>query len=174
MAIASVISISLAAFGQQGISDSADTLRNKSKRVTLSEIEEFGVDPFNKAFRDLISGKHEHLLLDDLRKLGSFVVFDDSLQSGLNLALAALKMNSKDLTFRGDYINPDHYRFPYIDIYMYQPLRIIKFAEHKLRMRNFDELRSYSECFSYYGNLLQHESSIGMFTGAGREDFCNS
>jgi hypothetical protein len=56
----------------------------------------------------------------------------DSLDAGIDLALKALKMHRGDLTFRGDYLEPDQYRLPVIDIYMMEPLRLIKKAHNSL------------------------------------------
>ncbi len=57
----------------------------------------------------------------------------DSLDAGLDLALNALKMKRGDLTFRGDYLEPDMYRIDKIDAFMLNPLRLVNSAETLLR-----------------------------------------
>ncbi len=56
----------------------------------------------------------------------------DSLDAGIDLALRALKMRSGDLTFRGDYLEPDKYRLPIINLYMQEPFRLLKKAQNSL------------------------------------------
>lgn len=64
----------------------------------------------------------------------------DSLNAGLDLALRALKMTRGDLTFRGDYLEPDVYRLPVVDQYMEDPLRMINCAKLNLEYANISSL----------------------------------
>jgi hypothetical protein len=57
----------------------------------------------------------------------------DSLNVGLDLALRAMKMTRGDLTFRGDYLEPDVYRLPAVDQYMEEPLELTDYAVSSLR-----------------------------------------
>ncbi|UCE65464.1 MAG: hypothetical protein JSU85_11410, partial [Candidatus Zixiibacteriota bacterium] len=56
----------------------------------------------------------------------------DSLDAGIDLALKALKMRRGDLTFRGDYLEPDEFRMPAIDAYMEIPLNLINEANSQM------------------------------------------
>jgi hypothetical protein len=56
----------------------------------------------------------------------------DSLDAGLDLALDALKMKRGDLTFRGDYLEPDAYRIPWIDVVMNEPFMLPDYAQDKI------------------------------------------
>jgi len=60
----------------------------------------------------------------------------DSLDAGIDLALQALKMNRGDLTFRGDYLEPDEYRLPVIDYYIKRPFSLLKKAQLSLLFEN--------------------------------------
>ena len=60
----------------------------------------------------------------------------DSLNAGMNLALKALKMQQGDLTFRGDYLEPDAYRLRFVDDYMKSPLKLIDFAGRDFEFRD--------------------------------------
>ena len=65
----------------------------------------------------------------------------DSLNAGLDLALKALKMTRGDLTFRGDYLEPDAYRLPIVDREMQEPLRLIEEVESDLRDKDASWVR---------------------------------
>jgi hypothetical protein len=56
----------------------------------------------------------------------------DSLNTGLDLALSALKMKRGDLAFRGDYLEPDIYRLEEIDDFMLSPLKLLDSVERIL------------------------------------------
>ena len=60
----------------------------------------------------------------------------DSLDAGLDLALKALKMKRGDLTFRGDYLEPDVYRLPAINYYMKDPFKLANYAKSNLKNVN--------------------------------------
>jgi hypothetical protein len=57
----------------------------------------------------------------------------DSLWTGLDLALDVLKMNREDLTFRGDYLEPDAYRLSEFDYFMEKPMSLVKIADRELK-----------------------------------------
>jgi hypothetical protein len=59
----------------------------------------------------------------------------DSLDAGIDLASRALKLKRSDLTFRGDYLEPDEYRISAIDSVMLKPLKLIGMAERKLKTK---------------------------------------
>ncbi|UCC78605.1 MAG: hypothetical protein JSW64_10010, partial [Candidatus Zixiibacteriota bacterium] len=50
--------------------------------------------------------------------------------------MKALKMNRGDLTFRGDYLEPDRYRLPVIDYYMKEPFGLLNRAQYSLLWEN--------------------------------------
>jgi hypothetical protein len=52
----------------------------------------------------------------------------DSLQKAIDMSLLSMKMYRGDLTFRGDYLEEDPYRFTMIDDYMKAPLNLIGYA----------------------------------------------
>lgn len=57
----------------------------------------------------------------------------DCLNAGIDLVLKELKMDRGDLTFRGDYLEPDEYRMVGFDRLMNKPLDMITIAEKKLK-----------------------------------------
>ncbi len=64
----------------------------------------------------------------------------DSLDAGLVLALDVLKMTRGDLTFRGDYLEPDAYRLPAVDYYMDDPAKLIQYARSNLKYLNLTSI----------------------------------
>ncbi len=71
----------------------------------------------------------------------------DSLQNAIDVGLRAMKMYRGDLTFRGDYLEPDPYRIPMIDKYMKEPLSLIGYAGSVTHLHTFPEMK--------YAKLLQ-------------------
>jgi hypothetical protein len=68
----------------------------------------------------------------------------DSLDAGLDLALDALKMKRGDLTFRGDYLEPDEYRLPIVGHYIEEPLKMVNRAKLNLEYANISSLGEFS------------------------------
>ena len=62
----------------------------------------------------------------------------DSLWAGLDLALDVAKLTRDDLTFRGDYLEPDVYRMTHFDAWMEKPTDILGCAQSRLEYEFFD------------------------------------
>jgi hypothetical protein len=73
----------------------------------------------------------------------------DSLDAGIDLALRALKMNRGDLTFRGDYLEPDEYRIEIVDKFMLTPYELIEYSEEKISNNDFMKLKSESYIYTH-------------------------
>lgn len=87
----------------------------------------------------------------------------DSLDAGLNLALSALKMKRGDLTFRGDYLEPDIYRIEEIDDLMISPLKLVDSFERILgKPHRFGTL-------AFYGMRSQSTAMMGALEELERE-----
>lgn len=98
----------------------------------------------------------------------------DSLNAGLDLALDVLTMTRDDLTFRGDYLEPDYYRLPIIDHYMETPLSLIDFAEWNSKNCDFSALAEIEP--DIFGSrpvrmeLMDHEIDKILVSLSGRKD----
>jgi hypothetical protein len=64
------------------------------------------------------------------------------------LALKTLKMRRGDLTFRGDYLEPDEYRLPVIDYYMNEPLILLQKAHNSLS-HSYVNISGFGEYWPY-------------------------
>ena len=89
-------------------------------------------------FSVLISGQFVSLSAQDIAPDSVYAAYVplDSLNEGLDIALSALKMHRGDLTFRGDYLEPDAYRLRFVDDYMKSPLKLIDFAGRDFEFRD--------------------------------------
>jgi hypothetical protein len=94
------------------------------------------------------------------------------MQASLNDALKALIMTRGDLTFRGDYLEPDSYRLALIDDIMNDPLRAIDYTRDRLDLTRFSDLK-YDRLLKSEGNRLaplqpsgSQKPFAGLFTRA--------
>ncbi len=94
----------------------------------------------------LISGQFASLSAQEITPDSVDTVYAplDSLDAGLDLALSALKMKRGDLTFRGDYLEPDAYRLGEVDHFMQEPLKLINEAGSNLKYVNISSAGEYA------------------------------
>lgn len=90
----------------------------------------------------------------------------DSLTEGLDLALSALKMHRGDLTFRGDYLEPDIYRIDEVNNLMLNPLELVNGTEKILHKHHqFPLLRLNTK--RIHGSLTSNADTL--FNSENRE-----